>query len=110
MISEFLIVFEQKFIPKLNLEKVRFKCSFTIINRQPPPAVGFVELTDTRVWVTNVYERVYFNDFIKSGITNGIRKRIVFNVMTGSSWICKRFDRLCISVNSDEIMDHDGVY
>ena len=32
VISEFLMVFEQNFVPRLNLKKVRFKCSFSIIN------------------------------------------------------------------------------
>ena len=97
------MVFDQNFFPRPNLEKVRFKCSFTIINRQPPPAVGFVEITDTAVWIANNYEGVYFNDFIKSGIAKDIRKGNIFNGMTGSSWRFKRFDRLCISVNSDEV-------
>ena len=97
------MVFEQNSVPRPNLEKVRFECSFTIINRQPLPAVGFVELTDRRVWVTNVYEEVYFNDFIKFGIVNDRKKGLIFNGMTGSRWRFKRFDRLCICVNSDEI-------
>ena len=32
VISQFVMVFEQNFVPRPNLEKVRFKCSFTIIN------------------------------------------------------------------------------
>ena len=61
----------------------------------------FFELTDTRVWVTNVYTGVHFNGFLKSGIARDIKKRIISNGMTGSSWRFKRFDRLCISVSSD---------
>ena len=30
-----------------------------------------------------------------------ILKRVIMNGMTGSSWRSKRFDRLCITVNSD---------
>ena len=77
VISEFLMVFEQNFVPKPNLKKVSFKCIFTIINQQPPPAVGFVEITDTRVWVTSVYEGIYFNNFIKFVIANDIMTRRV---------------------------------
>ena len=102
VIKEFLAVFEQNFIPKPNLEKSLIKCSFSIINRQPPPQEGITEITDSRVWVTNACEGVYFNDFIKFGITADINKRIIFNGLTGSSSRFKRFDHLSISVNSDE--------
>ena len=94
LISKFLMAFEQNFVPRQNLEKVRFKCSFTIIKRQPPPAVGFIELNGARVWVTNFYEGVYSNDFIKTEITNDIKKRIIFN---------ERFDCLCISKSAISI-------
>lgn len=43
VISEFLM-FEQNFVPTPNLEKVVFKGSLTIINRQPPPSVGLLRL------------------------------------------------------------------
>ena len=62
VISEFLMLFEQNFVPRGNFEKVMFKGSVTMINRQPPPSVGFLDITNTRVWVTNVYEGIYFND------------------------------------------------
>ena len=103
IISEFLIVFEQNVVSSANLKRVRFNCSFTIINRLPPSAAGFVELTNFRVWVTNVYEGVYFNEFIKSGIANDAKKIIIFNGLTGSSLRFKIFYRLCISVKSDEV-------
>ena len=32
-----------------NLQRICFKCSFTIINRQPPPRVGLVDILDIRV-------------------------------------------------------------
>ena len=51
----------------------------------------------------NVYEGVYFNDFIKSNLAQDILKRVVMNGMTGSSWRFKMFDRICLAVNSDEI-------
>ena len=49
IIPDFLQVFENRFIPRRNLDRVRFKCNCTVINRQPLPVNGFVELTDTRV-------------------------------------------------------------
>ena len=96
-----MTVFENNFTP--NAEQSRSKCSFTIINRQPEPRDGFGEVTSSRIWQANVYEVVYFNDFIKSNLPNDILKRVIMNGMSGSSWIFKRFDRLCITVNSDEL-------
>ena len=58
IISEVLDVFENNFLPQRNLTPVKFKCSFTIINRQLLPMPGFLETVDARVWVTNVYEGV----------------------------------------------------
>ena len=85
IIPEFLQVFENSFIQRKHLQRVRVKCNFTIINLQPPPLNDFVELTDARVWVTDVYEGVYFNEYIKSAIFKDIRKIIIVNGMTGSS-------------------------
>ena len=47
----------------------------------------------------NVYEGVYFNDFIKSNLTNGILKRVIMNGMSGSSWRFKRFYIHCTTAN-----------
>ena len=54
IVSEFLNVFENKFIPNADLKQSRFKCSFTIVNRQPTPRDGFAEITDSRIWQTNI--------------------------------------------------------
>ena len=51
--------------------------SFIIINHQLPPMPGFVQVTDARVWGTNVCTDVYFNDFIKAGIARDIKKSII---------------------------------
>ena len=67
------------------------------------PRDGFAEITESRIWQTNVYEGIYFNDFIKSNLANEILKRHIMNSMSGSSWRFKRFDRLCITVSSDEL-------
>ena len=92
--NEFLMVFEQNFVPKF--------CAFTIINRQRPARDGLVKLTDSRVWVTNVYQVVYFNEFVRFGMAEDIKKRIIFNSLYGSSWRFKGFDCLSISMNTDE--------
>ena len=67
----------------------------------PAPRDGFAEITDSRIWQTNVYDGVYFNDFIKSNLSNNILKRVIMNGMSGSGWRFERFDRICITVNSD---------
>ena len=73
------------------------------MNSQPASRAGFAEITDSRAWQTNVYDGVYFNDFIKSNLSQDILKRIIVNGMAGSSWRFKRFDRICLAVNIDEI-------
>ena len=53
----------------------------------------------------DVYEGVYFNDFIKSRLAADIHKRIIMNGMTGNRWRIKQFNRLFITVNSNELMN-----
>ena len=101
--SEFFTVFENNFKPSADLRQSTFKCSFMIINQQPTPRDGFAEITDSRIWQTNVFEDVYFNDFIKSNLANDILKGVIMNGMSGISWRFKRFDRLCVTVNSYEL-------
>ena len=103
-VSDFLMVFENVFIPQPNLSRVRFKCSFTIINHQPAPRVGFVEGTDSRVWQINVYEGVYFNEYVKANLTQDILKCVIINGMSGSSWRCKSFDVLSLTATSLKIL------
>ena len=81
--SEYLRVFQNNFIPNADLRQSRFQCSFTIVNRQPTPRI-FAETTNSRIWKTNVYDCVYFNDFIKSNLANDILKRVILNDMSGS--------------------------
>ena len=102
-VSEFLTVFENNFIPNADIMQFRFKFSFTIVNQQPALKDGFAEITDGRIWKTNVYDGVYFNDFIKSNLADNILKRVIMSGMSGSSWRFKRFDRICITVNSDDL-------
>ena len=96
LVSDFLIAF---------VCTAGFKCTITIANQQPPPEVGFVELTNSRIWQTSVNEGVYFNHFIKTNLAEDILKRVIVNGMTGSSWHFKRFDRLCLTVNSDQMRE-----
>ena len=65
---------------------------------------GFAaEITDSRIWQLNVYDGVYFDDFIKSNLAKDILKRVIMNGMSGSSWRFKKFDGICITVNSDDL-------
>ena len=96
-------MFENNFIPNAYLRQSRFKCSFTTVNQQPAPRDGFAEITDSRIWQTNVYDGVYFNDFIKSNLANDILKRVIMNGMPGSNERIKRFDRICITANSADL-------
>ena len=82
IVSEFLTVFENVFVPRAHLRWVRFKCSYTIINRQPSPRPGFIEITDSRIWQTNVYDGVYFNEYVESNLAQDIFKRIIMNGRT----------------------------
>ena len=64
---------------------------------------GFAEITDSRIWQTNVYDGVYFNDFIKSNLANDILKRVIMNGMSSSGRRFVGFDRICITVNSEDL-------
>ena len=96
-----MTVFENNFVLHNGIVSL-FKCSFTIINCQPKPRVGFVDIVDSRVWQTDVYSGIFFNDFVESNLANDILKKVIVNGMTGGSWRFKRFDRICITVNSDQ--------
>ena len=93
VVSKFLTMFENNFIPNADLRQSKFKCSFAIVNWQPAPRDGFAEITDSRIWQTNVYDGIYLNVFIKSDLNNDILKTVIMNSMSGSSWKLKRFDR-----------------
>ena len=87
---------ENNFIPNADLRQSRFKCFFTIVNRQFAPRDGFAEITDSRIWQANVHDGVYFNDFIKSNLANDILKRVIMNDMSGSSERLKRFSKFVL--------------
>ena len=65
IVRNFINLFQLMFVPS---DKVHIKCTFLIVNFQPAPADGFIEFIDIRVWSTNVYSRVYFNECVKEGI------------------------------------------
>ena len=80
------------------------KCSFCIRNYQPLPedvnnAVG---LYDKRFWSTETYNGKFFNEYIKISLTYDIKKRIITNVRTGSSWRFNRFEYISTTFNTIE--------
>ena len=80
-------------------KKYKFQGYFELVNQQPTlDNQSF--LTENRNWVTNVYKSIYFNEFVRSEISNDIKKRIISNGLTGSSWYFKRFECLNITVIS----------
>ena len=95
---EFLNVFDMKFNSSGD-EKFIFKCSFIVINYQPPGVDIGAAIYDSRFWSTKTYE-VFFNEFIKTSLISDIHKRIIINGATGNSWRFNRFQLISISINS----------
>ena len=85
-----------------NLDKVKIKATVYILNFQPPEQNGFVEITDSRIWSTDVYECIYFNDFVRENIERDIKRRIIINKETGSSWQLKCFNHTTIYLSSEK--------
>lgn len=98
IIENFLNLLSLKFSPRSTLEKVKIKATFSIVNFQPKKQNGFVEMTGSRIWSTDVYECVYFNKFVRKNIERDIKRRIIINGQTGSSWQFKRFSQITIHV------------
>ena len=90
--KEFINVFDVKFNSSGD-KKLVFKCSFIIINYQPP-VEGGLPIYERRFWSTKTYEGFYFNDFIKTSPIHDTLKRIIINGATSSSWRFNRFQYL----------------
>ena len=82
--------------------KVKKKCQFSILNYQPPPEDGFVEVTDIKIWSTDLLY-LCFNDFVKQNIEQDVRKQIIINGQTRSSSRFKIFNHLKSHVRSDKL-------
>ena len=67
-----------------------------IVNQQR----GEIILEDKRVWLANIHNSKFFNDFVRGEIKNEIIQRVVVKGMSGSSWLFKRFQRLTVIVVS----------
>ena len=98
IIENFLNLFSLKFVLKPNLNKAKIKATFSILNFQPPEQNGFLEITDSRIWSTDIHECVYFNDFVRENKERDIKRRIIINGQTGSSWRFKCFNHITIQI------------
>ena len=80
---------------------IRFD-TFCIRNYQPPPenVNNVVGLYDKRFWSTEVYNGRFFNNYIKTSLTYDIKKRIISNAKTGSSWRFNRFESFSVTFNT----------
>ena len=92
-VETFLDSVYKVFHPK---KECKFQGYAEIINQQR----GEIILEDKRVWLTNVHNSKFFNDFVQGEIKNEIIQRVVVKGMSGSSWLFKRFQRLTVIVVS----------
>ena len=105
--EEFFNVFNIKFKTDGKKEFI-FKSTFDIVNFQPTPELlpGGVAIYDKRIWSTSTYFFFFwgggFNDFIKYLLISDIRKRIIINQETGSSWQFNRYDFVSMTINTVE--------
>ena len=93
IVDVFLDSVYQVFQPKSSMFK--FQGYAEIVNQQRGETVV---LENKRVWLTNVYQFKYFNEFVRGEIKDEIIKRVIVNGQSGSSWYFKRFNRLNIIV------------
>ena len=100
----FLNLAALKFFQQVKIaKKVIIKATISILNFQPPEQNGFLEITDSRIWSTDIYDCVYFNSFARENIERYIKRRIIINGQTGSSWRFKHFNHITIHVSRDKL-------
>ena len=104
-IRNFINLFKLRFLPS---GKVQIKCTFAIVSFKPTPADGLAELTHIRVWSVNIYSCVYFNEYVKENIQKDIKRRVINNSETGSSWRFKRFNHLNMYVHTNKFSLANG--
>ena len=81
-------------------EQFQFKADFSIENKQNAgdDSSYLTDIKTLRYWSTDVYQGVYFNSYIASGIRNDILKRVINVGLSGSSWYFNRFSHLNLKV------------
>ena len=101
IVDDFLLNVSALYKPK---NKVLFKADFSIENIQNASVVSpnTTNIVSIRYWSSEVYSRIYFNDFIVSEIRHDILKRIINNNISGSSWRFNRFKHLNLKIIDQE--------
>ena len=81
-------------------ETFQFKADFSIENKQNAvnESSYTTDIKTLRYWSTDVYQGVYFNNYIASGIRRDILKRVINVGLSGSSWYFNRFSHLNLKV------------
>ena len=78
--------------------EVSIMCGFSIQNLQGSPTLINVLISNSRYWSTSVYRTVYFNDHVYFQLGQDIRKRVIINGLSGSSWHFQKFNYLNLKV------------
>ena len=79
-------------------EDVSIKCGFSIQNIQPAPTTYTVTMTNARYWSTDIYRTTYFNEHVLFSLKDDIKKRVIVNGLSGSSWHFNKFLYLNLKV------------
>ena len=72
-------------------------CSFVIENIQQSVTENIRPILNTRYWSTDVYQTVYFNDFVFYGFKSKILSKVIVNGTSGSSLRFRRFITLSLT-------------
>ena len=97
LVEDFIVVTEGK-------EEFIIKSRFTMQNYQPPPKDinNMVGLCDKKIWFTQTCFGRFFNEYIRVSLTNDVKKRIIANARTRSSWRFNRYDSISVTFNTVE--------
>ena len=92
VVDSFLNAFERSFVSD---KKLKFQGYTELINYQ---STEIIKLESKRVWLTDVFTGKYCNQYFRGEIRANFQRRVIVNGATGSSWQCKRFDKISIIV------------
>ena len=95
------------------LEPLSLRCStwILLISKRLEARANRINIYKCFIWAVvlwiklnpySVCKGVYFNEYMKANLAWDILKKIITNDMSGSSWWFRRFDKLCLTVNSDK--------
>ena len=78
--------------------EVSIMCGFSIQNFQVAPNAVNVSMSNSRYWSTSVYRTVCFNDHAYFQLGRDIKKRVIVNGLSGSSWRFQKFNYMNLKV------------